>query len=136
MSLRDTLSVRGLERELLIARADLQDTLMTERGGEGQPWSGCLCHPSSCAPVRIISIVRTGWERRPAETWVEVLEGGGVPCSIAALGIFVVMRHDVPPAAGGRRLSTGILCRYHMGKNQKCRYCVPERMSSTPFDDA
>ena len=35
MSLRDTLSVRGLERELLIARADLQDTLMTERGGEG-----------------------------------------------------------------------------------------------------
>lgn len=30
-----------------------------------------LCHPSSCAPVRIISIVRNGSGRRPAETWVE-----------------------------------------------------------------
>lgn len=31
-----------------------------------------LCHPSSCAPVRIISIVRNGSGKRPAETWVEV----------------------------------------------------------------
>lgn len=37
-----------------------------------QSWSGWLCHPSSCAPLRIISVVRTGSERKPAETWVEV----------------------------------------------------------------
>ncbi len=44
-----------------------------------------LCHPSSCVPVRIISIVRTGWERRPAETWVEVGWGvGGIWKSVIA----------------------------------------------------
>ena len=60
-----------------------------------QPWSGWLCHPSSSAPVRIISIVSTGSKRRPAETWVEVWGvsviffffffggGGGLACKYA-----------------------------------------------------